>query len=156
MPKHPEKYLGNPENIMARSSWEVAFYKWLDLTPAILRWGSEEITIPYISPLDMKAHRYFPDAFIIYKDKTGNIKKELIEIKPYKETVVTPKTSDRDKAVIAVNHAKWEAAQRFCALNGMTFRVVTERTLFYNNTPKKPLRSTKPKMPRQAKSRRAP
>jgi len=137
IPRHPEKYLGNPDNIFFRSSWEITFLKWLDMTPAVLRYGSEELAIPYLHPIDKKVHRYFPDAVVIYKDKDGNIKKEVVEIKPYKETVMTPKTSDRDKLVIAVNHAKWEAAQRFCATNGMTFRVVTEKTMYANGRNKK-------------------
>lgn len=139
IPKNPHKYLGDPKKIIGRSSWEFMLFKWLDSTPAVLQWASEEFSIPYLSPIDNRVHNYFPDALVIYKDKFGNLKKEVIEIKPYKETVLTPKATDKDKLALMVNTAKWKAAANFCTLQGMTFRVVTEKSLFA----KKPVRKTK-------------
>jgi len=130
IPKHPEKYLGNVKAIIFRSSWEVTFLKWLDMHPSVIQWASEEISIPYKSPVDNLVHRYYPDFLVIYRDNTGQIKKEIVEIKPYKETVVTPKSSPQDRVTIAVNHAKWEAAARFAQSQGMSFRVITERSMF--------------------------
>jgi len=130
VPKHPEKYLGNPERIFFRSSWEVKLFKWLDTTPAVLQWASEEFSVPYLHPFEKRVANYYPDALVIYKDKFGNLKKEIIEIKPYKETVLTPKASDQDKYALAVNQAKWKAAADFAAKQGMSFRVITEKTLF--------------------------
>jgi len=130
IPKNPQKYVGNPNNIMWRSSWELQFFKWLDQTPAVLRWGSEEIAIPYISPLDMRQHRYFPDIIIMYQHKDGTIRKEIVEVKPYSQTVATPKMSDRDKQALIVNEAKWKAAAAWAESQGAKFRVVTERTMF--------------------------
>ena len=129
IPKHPEKYLGNPERIIFRSSWEVRLFKWLDSTPAVLQWASEEFSIPYLHPFEKRVAQYYPDALVIYKDKFGNLKKEIVEIKPYKETVLTPKASDQDKYALAVNQAKWKAAADFAAKQGMSFRVITEVTL---------------------------
>jgi hypothetical protein len=130
IPKHPEKYIGDPSKIYGRSSWEFTLFKYFDTTPAVLRWASEEFSIPYLSPLDNKVHQYYPDAFVVYRDKSGGVKKEIIEIKPYKETVLTPKASDQDKLALLVNTAKWKAASDFAQSNGFTFRVITERTLF--------------------------
>lgn len=130
IPKNPTKYIGDVNRILFRSSWEMAFMKWLDTNNAILRWGSEELFIPYFSPLDLKVHRYFPDMIILYKHKDGTIRKEIVEIKPYHETVLTPKSSDRDKQAIMVNHAKWKAADEFATMHGAKFRVITERTMF--------------------------
>lgn len=137
IPKHPEKYLGNPEKIIFRSSWELRLFQWLDTTPAVMQWASEEFSIPYLSPFDNKVHQYYPDALVIYKDKFGNLKKEIIEIKPYKETVLTPKSTDRDKAAYIVNQAKWKAAAHFAAQQGLSFRVITEKTMFANGKTKK-------------------
>ncbi len=131
-PKNPSKYVGNVRNIMFRSSWEYQFLKWLDNNPAILSYASEELAIPYVSPLDQRVHRYFPDFIVLYKHKDGSVRKEIVEIKPYKETVLTPKATDRDKQALAVNHAKWAAAQAFAEQMGCTFRVITEKSLFYN------------------------
>ena len=130
VPKNPEKYLGDPSRIIFRSSWEVKLFKWLDMTPAVLQWASEEFSIPYLHPFKNKVAQYYPDALVIYKDKFGNLKKEIVEIKPYKETVLTPKASDSDKIALAVNQAKWKAAADFAAKQGMSFRVITEKTLF--------------------------
>jgi hypothetical protein len=138
IPKNPQKYIGDSTKIIGRSSWEFMLFKWLDSTPAVMRWASEEFSIPYLSPLDNKVHQYYPDAFVIYKDSTGLLRKEIIEIKPYKETVLTPKASEQDKLALLVNHAKWKAAERFATQQGSTFRILTERSLF-----QKPVRRTK-------------
>lgn len=137
IPKNPSKYLGDANKIIGRSSWEFVLFKYLDSTPAVVQWASEEIAIPYLSPLDNRVHQYYPDAFVIYKDKYGNLKKELIEIKPYKETVLTPKSTDRDKIALAVNHAKWKYASEFAIKQGIIFRIVTERALFPNKLTKR-------------------
>ena len=132
IPKNPAKYVGNPNNIMFRSSWELQFFKWLDANEAVLRWGSEELAIPYVSPLDKRVHRYFPDIIILYKHKDGTIKKEIVEVKPYAQSVATPRMSDRDKQALIVNEAKWKAAAVYAEQMGAKFRVITERTLFQN------------------------
>ena len=85
----PKKYKGDPNNVIYRSSWEYKFMKWCDLTPSIQEWGSEEIIIPYISPVDGKKHRYFPDFYV----KINN-QKYLVEVKPLKQTK-EPKTQKR-------------------------------------------------------------
>lgn len=130
IPRNPQKYIGNPNQIFFRSSWEMQFFKWLDKNEAVLRWGSEELAIPYLNPLDMKVHRYFPDIIVLYKHKDGSLRKEIVEIKPYKETVETPKMTERDAKALVVNRAKWTAAAEFAALHGATFRVITEKTIF--------------------------
>lgn len=143
IPKNPQKYVGKSvNNIMFRSSWELAFFKWLDTNNAILKWGSEELAIPYISPLDGRVHRYYPDLIIMYKDKTGALKKEIIEIKPYKQSVATPRMSDRDKQALIVNEAKWKYAADFAEQHGCVFRVLTERSMFLNKTNKKKVGSS--------------
>jgi hypothetical protein len=136
IPKNPQKYLGNPEKIIFRSSWEVKLFQWLDTTPAVKQWASEEFSIPYVHPIEKRVANYYPDALVIYQDKQGNLKKEIIEIKPYKETVLTPKASDQDKYALAVNQAKWKAAADFAAQQGLSFRVITEKTMFRNKSAK--------------------
>ncbi len=137
IPKNPKKYVGKSiNNIMFRSSWELYFFKWLDSNDAVLRWGSEELAIPYIHPVDKRVHRYFPDMIIMYRDNTGGIKKEIIEIKPYKESVETPRMTPRDAQALMVNKEKWKAAADFAERNGAVFRVMTEKTLFKQKAPK--------------------
>lgn len=138
LPKNPAKYVGNVNKILWRSSWELRFMQWLDSNPAVIRWGSEEMFIPYLSPLDMKVHRYFPDMIILYKHQDGSIRKEIIEVKPYKETVLTPRASDRDKQALVVNHAKWKAAAEFAEQHGAKFRVITEKTMFAGIAKRRP------------------
>lgn len=136
-PKHPEKYAGNPGNILFRSSWELVFMKWLDGSDAVLKWASEEIKIPYIKPTDGRIHHYYPDFVVIYQDKNGEIQKEIVEVKPLKETLAEKAKSDYDKVALAINIAKWKAANIFAAAHGMKFRVITESSLFRQNTTKK-------------------
>jgi hypothetical protein len=130
IPKYPEKYVGDVQNIEFRSKWEIRFMEFCDANMNILKWGSEEIYIPYVKPTTKKVHRYYPDFFIMYKNSKGQIVKEIIEIKPKKEVALTKKSSLYDKVAIAINMAKWEAAKQFCTAHGMSFPVLTEDSLF--------------------------
>jgi hypothetical protein len=136
--KNPTKYIGNANNVFFRSSWELRAMQFFDMSPSILRWGSEEIKIPYIKPTDGKIHYYYPDFLIVYKDKNGQIKQELLEIKPLKEVKISKKSTLYDKVSIAINEAKWKAATAFALQNGMTFRILTEASIFKNAKPIKP------------------
>jgi hypothetical protein len=128
--KHPEKYMGDPETVWYMSSWELRFHEFLDNNSSILKWTSEEIKIPYIHPLDGSMHWYFPDYFIIYKDSMGRINKELIEIKPAKQMKIMKNARAADKITVMINHAKWEAAAKFCKAKNITFRILNEHDLF--------------------------
>ena len=134
-PSYPKKYKGDPTNIIYRSLWERKFMKYCDLNQNILEWGSEELALPYRSPLDNKIHRYFPDFYIKVKESTGQIKKYLIEIKPKKQTIPPPKPHRQTKAYLheafeyVRNQAKWEAAKDFCADRLWEFKVLTEDDL---------------------------
>ena len=115
-PSYPNKYKGDSTNIICRSTWERKFCRWCDLNESILEWGSEEFYIPYISPLDNRVHRYFPDFIIKVKESTGQIKTYVIEVKPKKQTR-PPKTPKRktksylyECKTYAVNQAKMESS----------------------------------------------
>ena len=86
-PRNPEKYVGDVNNIVARSSWEIKFMNYCDSHPEVLKYSSEELVIPYISPLDNRPHRYFVDFVILVKTRTGELKRMAIEIKPLAQTM---------------------------------------------------------------------
>ena len=131
-PSNPRKYRGNPSRIVYRSLWEKKYMKYCDTTPGILEWGSEEIIIPYISPIDKRPHRYYPDFYIKVREKSGKISKYIIEIKPKKQTKPPydkdKRTAAYRRAVLtfAKNRAKWDAAQDFCEDRQMKFLILTE------------------------------
>jgi hypothetical protein len=75
-PKNPDKYMGNPTNIIYRSSWELKLMIRLDEDPSIISWGSEEVVIPYRSPIDNRIHRYFVDFIVNKINRNG--KKETV------------------------------------------------------------------------------
>jgi hypothetical protein len=133
-PTFPKKYKGDPTNIIYRSLWERKFCKYCDLNENVLEWGSEEIALPYRSPLDDKIHRYFPD-FYIKVNESGTIKKYLIEIKPKKQTIKPNIPKRQTKGYLyevfeyAKNQAKWEAAEEFCKDRNWQFKVLTEDDL---------------------------
>ncbi len=137
-PKNPEKYVGDVNNIIARSSWEVKFMNYCDSHPEVLKYSSEELVIPYISPLDGRPHRYFVDFIILVKTKTGELKRIAVEIKPLAQCFppnIQAKTAKQrarllnESATYHVNQAKWAAAREFCRKRGMSFEVLTEREL---------------------------
>ena len=114
-----------------RSGWELAFMRFCDSNDHIITWSSESIQIPYRHLLTGKNTRYIPDFLIQYRNKNNQVVTELIEIKPKKQSIIESKANNRDRAVVAVNYAKWDAAQKWCKRNGLVFRVVTEEDIFY-------------------------
>ncbi len=129
-PSFPNKYKGNPNNIIYRSSWEYKFMKWCDINHTVQEWGSEEIVIPYTSPVDGRMHRYFPDFYVKIQNR-----KYLVEVKPYNQTK-EPKTQKRNTkkyinevVTYAVNQAKWNAAKEFCKDQNWEFMLITEKEL---------------------------
>ena len=131
-PSFPKKYKGDPTNIIYRSLWERKFMRYCDLNENILEWGSEEIIVPYRSPVDRRVHRYFPDFYIKIKESNNTIKKYLIEIKPKKQTVPPKKPQRQTKGYLreayeyAKNQSKWAAEREYCADRGWEFKVITE------------------------------
>lgn len=125
------KYVGNRLPTY-RSSWEFTFCTFCDNNISVLQWASESITIPYHNPVLGKQTIYVPDFLIVYVDANQKQHTELIEIKPAKEASMSAAKSLRDKYVVAVNMAKWAAADAFCRANGLKFRVVTEHDLYSN------------------------
>jgi hypothetical protein len=126
---NPQKYAGKgvPKY---RSGWELAFMRFCDSNDHIISWSSESLVIPYINPLTGKKTRYIPDFLIQYRNKHNKVVTELIEIKPKKQSVLESKASNRDRAIVAINYAKWAAAQKWCQRNGLIFRVITEDDIF--------------------------
>jgi len=135
-PANPSKYAGSHEP-RYRSSWELTMMRLLDRHPNVSSWASEPIKVPYINPLTRKSSVYVPDFIIVYADKNGTVHKELVEVKPAKETMLSEAKTKGDKLRYAVNMAKWEAAANFCKKHGLKFRVINESQLFGENYGKK-------------------
>tara|TARA_B100000965_G_scaffold85498_1_gene69132 strand:- start:13589 stop:14020 length:432 start_codon:yes stop_codon:yes gene_type:complete len=133
-PTNVQKYRGDYRNIIYRSLWERKFMKYCDKNENIIEWGSEEIIIPYRSPLDNRLHRYYPDFYIKVRSRTG-IKKMIIEIKPKKQCLEPKpqkrktKTYIREVMEYSKNQAKWHAARDYCLDRRMEFKVFTEEHL---------------------------
>ena len=133
--KNPHKYMGDPTNVIYRSSWELKFMIWCDTNPSVIKFSSEETVIPYICPTDNRPHRYFVDFKIQVKAKDGKLKTYLVEIKPYAQTI-PPKIPQRktkrfitEVMTYGKNEAKWNAAKNFCKDRGYEFIILTENEL---------------------------
>ena len=132
-PRNPQKYKGDATNIVYRSSWELRVMKYLDENPAVVWWASEELFIPYKSPIDQKVHRYFPD----FIERIRQANKEItmvIEVKPFKQTqkpIQKRRTQKflQEVATYAINQEKWRAADLFCKEHGWQFKIITEKEL---------------------------
>jgi hypothetical protein len=133
--KNKEKYVGKHEP-RYRSGWEMTFMMFLDNNDNIVNWASESISIPYRNPVTGKQSMYVPDFFVTYRDRNNKTRAELIEIKPKKQSLIESKASDRDRAVVAVNYAKWDAATKWARRNGLIFRVINEDQIFHQGSKK--------------------
>ena len=135
-PKNPSKYYGDPTKITYRSLWERKCMLIFDDNPNILKWGSEEIAIPYMSPVDRKKHKYYPDFIIEMKNKLGKIETVMIEVKPKKQTIPPQKPKRMSKRFLneantyLVNQAKWAAADALCQRKGWRFQILTEKEIY--------------------------
>jgi len=133
--KNTNKYLGDPTNIWYRSLWERRVMVHLDENPNVTEWANEEIIIPYLSPVDNRWHRYFPDFFVRVKNRIGVSEAMILEVKPKSQSIPPQKRSKITRRYInevmtwGVNEAKWEAANNYCKERGWKFRVITEDDL---------------------------
>ncbi len=130
-PTNPKKYVGNHNQIVYRSLLERRFMRYCDLNPDIVAWASEEIAIPYTSPIDNRRHRYFPD-FVI---KTVTGRRVMIEIKPSRQVTQPKRPKKKTKSYLREsmefikNQAKWNAANQYCIDNDIEFKIITEKQL---------------------------
>lgn len=134
-PKNYKKYKGDPTNIIYRSLWELRAMKYFDENPNVLEWQSEEIAIPYVSPVDNRVHRYFPDFIVKVRQPDGKTKTLMLEVKPAVQTK-EPKKKKRitqkyitEVTTWGVNQAKWKYAKEYCLDRGWEFKLVTEKEL---------------------------
>ena len=134
IPKNPDKYAGDISKIVFRSSWERKAMVFFDNNPNILKWGSEETVVPYLSPVDGRMHRYFPDFTVLSRGSDGKMKRTMVEVKPAAQCE-PPKQKKKTKRMIMevstylVNQAKWDAARAWCHINGYEFMILTEKEL---------------------------
>ena len=134
-PTNPDKFIGS--KAVYRSGLELKFFRFCDNNDNVKKWGSENVIVPYISPLDHRAHRYFVDNYIEILE--GNkLKKYLVEIKPSKQTK-PPTTKYRkrqhllyEQRAYVINQAKWEAAREYSKKIVCEFIILTEKELIYN------------------------
>ena len=140
--KNPSKYKGDPSKVIYRSLWELKFFRYVDQHPDIIWWASEEYVVPYMSPVDGKMHRYYPDVVVHKKTPAGTLETVMIEIKPAAQTKA-PDISKKNKTptgrisrrylnevkTFGINEAKWNAAEKFCADRGWSFIKMTEKHL---------------------------
>lgn len=129
--KNPEKYIGK-RTPTYRSSWEFTFCAFCDNNPAVVNWASEAIQIPYRNPVTGRNTIYVPDFLIVYVDAKQKQHTELVEVKPLSQVTMETAKSLKDKYSVAVNMAKWAAADAWCRANNIRFRVVTEYDIFKN------------------------
>jgi hypothetical protein len=131
-PTNKKKFLGS--KAIYRSGLELKFMRFCDNNPNIITWGSENVVIPYISPLDGRVHKYYVDNFVAIQEGEL-VKKYLIEIKPSSQTV-PPTTKYKkqqhlvyEQSMYTRNQAKWQAATEFCKTRDLQFLIITEKDL---------------------------
>lgn len=135
-PINAEKYKGIKKPLY-RSAYEYKVMCFFDKHPSVISWAVEPFPISYFNPTKGKVCRYYPDFIVSFKCSDGTIKTELIEIKPYRQTI-PPKPSQGKKhstllieaKLWAMNVAKWEAAKKYCISREISFRILTEKDLF--------------------------
>lgn len=127
-PVNPDKYIGDPKNIVYRSGLEKRYMKYFDNHPEIIKWASEEFFIPYRSPFTNRTHRYFIDFYIKKKDGLEYI----IEIKPsgkLKKPKKKGKWWRENMVEYVINQCKFKAAKEYAKAHGLVFEIMTEKDI---------------------------
>ena len=132
-PRNLGKFVGKDNKAIYRSGLELDYFRILDKNPNVIKWGSEEVVIPYF--FENKWHKYYVDLFVIFKNG-DKLNKYFIELKPYSQTI-EPKVNKRKKQMTmlyeakqwAKNQAKWKAATDYAKKNGWEFHILTEKDL---------------------------
>jgi hypothetical protein len=132
-PRNLDKFVSKDNKAIYRSGLELEYFRILDKNPNVLKWGSEEVVVPYF--FENKWHKYYVDLFVVFKFGEST-KKYFIELKPYSQTI-EPKVNKRKKQMTmlyeakqwAKNQAKWKAATDFAKKNGWEFHILTEKDL---------------------------
>jgi len=144
-PKNPDKYYGDLNRIIYRSSLELAFYEECDRDKSVVKWSVEPpwLEIKYLSPKDGKMHRYFPDVYC-EKIVEGTLKRFIVEVKPKSKTIAPKKPNltlcKTEKELIRVKRryeislisykiimAKKQYAEEFAKVRNLTYIFLTER-----------------------------
>jgi hypothetical protein len=138
-PINKSKYVGDVTKIVIRSQLEMRFAMWCDRTPAIKQWASEELVVPYKSPIDNKIHRYFVDFWMVTQNERGEHEKWWVEIKPKVETMppaMPKKMTEKGRRNLQeatmtyyVNQAKWQSATSYAQKHAARFIVITDEDL---------------------------
>lgn len=132
-PKNQDKFIGT--DCIFRSKLELNFFKFCDNNPNVIKWGSENVQIPYYDSVTKKNRTYYVDNYVHIQEGIEK-KKYLVEIKPYKQTI-PPKESKRrkqshllyEKRQYQTNQCKWDFARKFAKKYGMEFIIITEKDL---------------------------
>jgi hypothetical protein len=134
-PKNPQKYVGDVNNIIVRSSWERRVLDWCDMNSNVIAYSSEETVVNYVCDTDGRVHRYFVDLTVKIRDANGVIKTYLVEIKPEAQTLPpkypgrTTKRYIEEVETFVKNQSKWRAAKKFAQDRNCEFLILTERHL---------------------------
>jgi hypothetical protein len=133
--KNREKYIGTKDPRYL-SSYEYKFFAWADRSKSVTKWGAEVVVVPYFNEPKNRKARYIVDVYLEYIDKNGEIRRELIEIKPITQ-VQPPRKGKKRKDVyenevltFIQNQNKWKAAEKYAEERGWNFRIITENSLF--------------------------
>lgn len=134
-PINPKKYIGDVNNIVYRSSWELKVCQHFDLSDSIKAWCCEPFAIHYLSPKDGLPHRYFPD-FLTVTINNDNKVVTVYEVKPYRELFKpSPKGKKKSRYIkecltYEINQAKWQYAEAYCKKKGWRFVKLTEKEIY--------------------------
>jgi len=136
---HPEKYVGDVNNVIYRSGWEKKFCIYCDNQPSIIEWSSEPFKIKYLNGSTFKEHTYYTDFYIKIQDSSDKSKKYIVNInqesqnkKPEIQSKRTLKALNSYKYNLdqyVKNQSKWVEAKRACEDAGFEFMVITEKFL---------------------------
>ena len=133
IPKNPHKYVGDVTKIRYMSSWELTTHQFFDNNNTVIKWSSETIAIPYFNPVKNRPAKYYPDYWVQYINIHNEVVNEIIEVKPKTQTA-PPKANKKNKLyeslTWSVNQAKWNAAKQFCLANNLSFRILTEDSIY--------------------------
>ena len=107
--------------------------KFCDEHPNVSQWASEAVKIPYRNPLTGKYTVYVPDFFIVYADKGGKQKVELIEVCDPRHMAQNGRVTPRSNCMHMdwdVGHSPFTKKESASPINGRVLFLVASVSYF--------------------------
>lgn len=135
IPLYPDKFIGT-NNPRFKSKLEYNMMRYLDKSPAVIKWKYEPFGIKYKDLSSNKIRTYYIDFVATLQINSSTVKKVWIEVKSLRDTLKPTYSKNKKMSNLKLeetqwikNQCKWETAKKLAKMHGYEFIIITEDQL---------------------------